>query len=184
MVQINPAHPESSQIVSFIRPIAITYIQDDGTEAEGVIEMHASVVEDIDAFFKQAYALRFPIHAVTVSSKYEWDDDALMGDNITSGFNYRLIKGTNRPSLHGLGLAFDLNPAVNPYFRYIDGKVYVDPAEATYNPQAPGVLTAAHPLVTFMKQRGWSWGGDWTEASGTIDYQHFEKPLPIQDAVQ
>ena len=82
-------------------------------------------------------------------------------------------------SFHARGLAIDVNTFLNPYI-YLDddGTVVTDPAGATYDPSKPGTLTADHPLVTFMKSRGWAWGGDWTlEADEVIDYQHFEKPM-------
>ncbi len=177
MVVINPAHPESKEIVEQIQAITVTYINDDGSESEGVIEVHASVEDEVRRFFTAAYDLKFPIHKIVVSSEYDWDDDRLMAANSTSGFNYRLIKGTRYPSLHGLGVAFDINPATNPYVRFVDGETLVDPPGAVYDPEAPGALTATHPLVTLMKNLGWEWGGDWTIESGRIDYQHFEKPL-------
>lgn len=179
MVHSNPAHPESASILNTIRSFSVKYIDDQGVEQKGFIEMHDSVVEDVEAFFEEAYTLHFPIHKVAVSSDFEWDDTVLMAQNITSGFNYRTIKGTSRPSLHGSGLAFDVNPLLNPYIRFTGTAAVTDPPGALYNPSIPGTLTANHPLVTLMKGRGWEWGGDWTPESGRTDYQHFQKTLEL-----
>ena len=45
-----------------------------------------------------------------------------------------------------------------------------------YDEKAKGTLTKDHPLVIFMKERGWIWGGDWSKIGDSgVDYQHFEK---------
>jgi peptidoglycan L-alanyl-D-glutamate endopeptidase CwlK len=175
----NPNKPAPIEVLENIKSIRIKYIDFDGDEQIGTIEIHTSLVEDVKKFFELAKKLKFPIQRVVKSSdeQYGWNDDLLMADNATTAFNYRFIKGTERPSLHGLGRALDINDALNPYIRYLDGKQVTDPEGAVYDPQVPGTLTADHPLVVLMKKRGWSWGGDWTEENhGATDYQHFEKP--------
>ncbi len=103
-----------------------------------------------------------------------------MAGNVSSAFNYRLIAGTDKPSLHGRGLAFDINPRQNPYIRYSGGKKIVRPHSAVWNKDKPGTLHAEHPLVLLMEGFGWEWADNWTPESGRTDYQHFQK-LP-QDA--
>jgi copper oxidase (laccase) domain-containing protein len=174
----NPENPTPAEILETIKTIRVKYIDIEGEERIGSVEIHKDLAADIKTFFKKAVELNFPIQHVVKSSdeRYQWDDDKLMADNATTGFNYRLIKGTDRPSLHGLGRAFDVNDMFNPYVRYVDGKAITDPEGAVYDPATPGTLTAEHPLVVFMKQQGWVWGGDWTEAeNGVTDYQHFQK---------
>jgi hypothetical protein len=100
-----------------------------------------------------------------------------MAQNISSGFNYRTIAGTTEVSLHGKGMAFDVNPRINPYIRYENGVQIIAPHSASYNPKAPGTLHATHPLVVHMKSLGWEWGGDWLPQSGRVDYQHFQKEI-------
>ena len=67
MVVINPAHPESKEIVEQIQAITVTYINDDGSESEGVIEVHASVEDEVRRFFTAAYDLKFPIHKIAMN---------------------------------------------------------------------------------------------------------------------
>ena len=109
---------------------------------------------------------------------YDGDDYRLMAENISSGFNYRQIAGTDKLSLHAYGLAFDINPVQNPYIHKLDNKIVVDPPGAKYDPAESGALANDHRLVQFLTKRGWVWGGSWTlEKTGRVDYQHFEKPL-------
>lgn len=173
----NPDKPAPIEVLENIKPIRVRYVDFKGELQTATIEVHKDLAEDVKGFFEEAVKLEFPIQHVVKSSDeaYGWDDDKLMADNATTAFNYRLIKGTEKPSLHGLGRALDVNDALNPYVRYVDGGSETDPPGSIYDPQIPGTLTADHPLVTFMKKRGWEWGGDWTPESGRTDYQHFQK---------
>jgi len=177
MIKLNPERPAPAVIVEKVLSITVTYLGFDGATHKGVIEIQTDLALDVQGFFELAFQTQFPIERVVRSSdpEFGWDDDKLITANTTSGFNYRLIKGTDRPSLHGLGRAIDVNTRLNPYIRHADGDVEVDPPGASWNPEIPGTLTADHPLVRFMKDRGWEWGGDWTPESGRTDYQHFEK---------
>ncbi len=156
----------------------VTFYGFDQKLHHGVIEVNKQVAHDVAAFFEVALAMKFPLQEVTPASneKYLWDDNKLMSSNASSGFNYRTIADTTTVSLHGLGLAFDINPRLNPYVRYRDNEeVFTLPEGATWNTKVPGTLYVDHPLVQFMLQRGWEWGGNWTAESGRTDYQHFQK---------
>jgi hypothetical protein len=177
-IQLNPDNPAPTDIARQIVSVDVSYVNFENEQNVGVIEVNQSVETEVREFFKLGLELKFPIEKVVRSSDqaYQWDDDRLISDNASSGFNYRFIKDTQQPSLHGLGYAIDINPRLNPYIRYNeDGSETVDPIGAVYDPAQPGALMNEHPLVVFMKERGWEWGGDWTKASGRIDYQHFEK---------
>jgi hypothetical protein len=100
--------------------------------------------------------------------KFAWNDDRSMEANNTSGFNYRAITDGKKISNHALGRAIDINPLLNPYIRGEE----VRPAGAIYDPTQAGTLVESSTIVRFMKERGWTWGGDWTSLK---DYQHFEK---------
>lgn len=176
----NPNQPAPLEIRQAIVPVSVSFFDFEGKEHQGVIEIQKEVSLDVRLFFHVAHKLMFPIERVVKSSdaEFQWNDDALMAANASSGYNYRLVKGTDRPSLHGLGRAFDINTRLNPYIRYnSDGSTSIDPLGAEYEPSVPGTLTAKHELVKLMRHHGWTWGGDWTPESGRVDYQHFEKPL-------
>lgn len=174
----NPNNPTPLEIEQQIIALEVDFVDFNGQTKKGAIEINSAVRDDVDAFFREARRIRFPIENVVRSSdaEYGWDDDKLIEANVTSGFNYRPIKHTNKPSLHALGLAFDVNPRINPYIRFNeDGTHTTIPEGSLYDPSAAGVLTSDHPLVAFMKDLGWEWGGEWTKESGRIDYQHFQK---------
>lgn len=179
-VVANPERPCPPEILARQVSLDVLYHGFDGKTHAGIIEVHEEAAGDIGAFFAYALELKFPIEKVVPAGHpdYVWDDDTLMAGNATSGFNYRLIAGTDAVSPHGLGWGFDVNPRLNPYVRYVGGREVVSPPGAVWNPELPGTLHAQHPLVVFMKDRGWEWGGDWTEESGRVDYQHFQKVLP------
>lgn len=174
----NPEKPCPDDILERQRLVEVRYIGFDSKLHLGQIVVAESVVSDVAVFFDYSRELRFPIEKVipAAAPQYGWDDDKLMADNVTSGFNYRLIAGTDEPSLHGQGLAFDVNPLQNPYIRYVEDKVIVAPAGAVWDPSVPGTLHTNHELVKFMEERGWEWGGHWPKDSGRTDYQHFQKP--------
>lgn len=174
----NPEKPAPIEVLREIRPVAVLFKDFDGVEQRGVIEVHQNLSDDVLDFFRMAYDLNFPIARVDIASHSDllWDDTRLMAANVSSGFNYRTIVDTDTPSLHGLGRAFDINPLQNPYVRYKeDGTVLVEPEGAIWEPEAPGTLHANHPLVLFMEEKGWEWGGHWASDTGRTDYQHFQK---------
>jgi hypothetical protein len=155
--------------------IDVVHLGFTGAEASGVIIVSRSVRDDVARFFAHALRLRFPIEKVVPADKYAWDDKAMMADNNSSGFNYRLVAGASLRSLHSAGTAFDINPRLNPYVRYPPcASTIVQPPGATLRPEVAGTLHADHPLVVLMRDLGWEWGGDWLPESGRVDYQHFQ----------
>ncbi len=175
----NPDRPSPPEVIKQLVRLRVSYIGFDGNTHSGIIEVNELVAEDVNAFFEKAVALEFPIENVLPAgdAPYHWDDELLMADNITSGFNNRPIPDTTRPSFHSTGLAFDVNTRLNLYIRFIDGTEIIAPEGASWQPHIPGTLTVDHPLVQLMLERGWEWGGNWTKDSGRIDYQHFQKSM-------
>lgn len=177
----NPHSIAPEGILHTIHVLDVVYFGYDAHIHRGQIAMHEQHVEDVQRFFECALDIQFPIEKVIPIShaKYHWDDELSCTDNNSSGFNYRIIMGTQRLSNHANGCAFDINPAHNIYIRYdaAGNEIYRLPKNGTYNEKIPGTLTAYHELVLLMKHRGWIWGGDWTKESGRVDYQHFEKHI-------
>lgn len=190
-IKLNPANPAPPEVVAQLISLEVAYRDFDGHQHEGIIEINRALKDDVITYFKYAYYLNFPINEVAVASdpRFNFDDNKLMAANITSGFNYRTIAGTTRPSLHGLGEAFDTNPRQNPYVTLDDqGNPVTQPTGASWLSGAPGTLHSAHPLIQLMESRGWVWGGHWTlqDTDGAVtDWQHLQKRLPAaaQDAV-
>ena len=179
-VALNPLNPAPTDVLASLVVCPVSYYSFDDNLHQGQIVMHEAVKDDVLEFFKEAVRLHFPIaHVIPVSdTRYAWSDELSCEDNNTSGFNYRVTPDGKKLSLHGRGLAFDVNPVQNPYIKYENGtEILRIPHTGTYKEAAAGTLTAQHQLVLFMKSRGWTWGGDWTIESGRIDYHHFEKEV-------
>jgi peptidoglycan L-alanyl-D-glutamate endopeptidase CwlK len=177
----NPESPAPEELLGDMQVLAVTYLGFDGKTHQGQMVVHKDVSEDVQGLFTLAQEVQFPIEKVIPIANpiYAWDDAVSCDDNNSSGFNYRHISGDpNRLSNHAKGRAFDLNPVQNIYIRYDKDlkEVFRAPATGVYDPTIPGTLHATHPLVLFLKERGWEWGGDWAPESGRVDYQHFEKP--------
>jgi hypothetical protein len=177
IIALNPDNFAPQEVIEAIVPLTVEYVDFDGKLQSGVIEIHTDLLSDVRRFFELSLETKFPIEKVVRSSdpKYLWDDDKLLDDNASSRFNYRFIKDTATPSLHGLGRAIDINTKLNPCIRFIEGRTVVNPLGAYYEPTVAGTLTKENPLVIFLKNCGWEWGGDWLPESGRIDYQHFQK---------
>lgn len=173
----NPLRPCPREILQRQVALEVLYKGFDAKVHCGIMEIDKELAADVAAFFDLAFALDFPVQKVVAASDpaYQWDDDKLMADNASSGFNYRPIAGSDRLSPHARGRAFDINTRLNPYVRYQDEQVIVAPPGATWDPLIPGTLYGGHPLVEFMKSRGWEWGGDWLPEEGRVDYQHFQR---------
>jgi hypothetical protein len=131
--------------------------------------VHRSIVDEVDAIFRELLEQRFPIFQITPVVAFDWDDDASMAANNTSAFNYRTIAGTNRLSTHASGRAIDINPLQNPYTQ-LNGVVV--PPGARYDLSEPGTVTP--DIAQVFTAYGWRWGGHWRPRR---DWQHFEKPL-------
>jgi peptidoglycan L-alanyl-D-glutamate endopeptidase CwlK len=175
----NPAFPCPREILDRQVLVEVDFYDFDGDIAGGVIVVDRDLASDVSELFEQIFIEGFPIAAATpvADLQFEWDDDRSMAANNTSGFNYRPMTGsgsdgsgagTSRLSAHARGRAIDINPLLNPYLK---GKV-IRPEGAVYDPARPGTITADSFIVKFLKERGWTWGGDWASLK---DYQHFEK---------
>ncbi len=169
-------HPDCpAEIKNRLVLVDIKFFSDNGELKDGQIVVDKDLEDDVKSLFRLITNLpaeqKFPLTSVEPIVKFNWDDEASMSVNNTSAFNYRPIAGTDRLSLHSYGFAIDVNPKINPYI--IDGKV-TQPANGSYNREVAGTLYSGHPIVEFMKDLGWEWGGDWLDYQ---DYQHFQKKV-------
>jgi hypothetical protein len=145
---------------------------------EGELIVSKAIAEDIVEIFKELYELKYPIERMVLVDEYDADDNTSMAANNSSAFNYRVIDGTNRISLHSYGVAIDINPQYNPYVRTIDGKTVVTPVNgaeyADRTLDCPYYITSEDPCYKAFMKRGFTWGGEWKNQK---DYQHFQKVL-------
>ena len=156
-----------------LRYLRLLHVNAEGETKIGEMITNASIAEDVRDVFRQLYHASYPIERIRLQDDYGGGDEASMEANNTSCFNCRPVEGTNQMSLHGYGVAIDINPLYNPYVWHSGGQVlpvtanaYADRSVQTAYTINPGDL--CHRLFT---ERGYTWGGIWSDP----DYQHFEK---------
>lgn len=156
------------EILDALASIELEYLTPDGELRRGELVVHVTLAQEVQEIFAQLLELRFPIARIEPVEHYDWNDDASMAANNTSAFNYRTIAGQARLSNHATGRAIDINPLWNPYVR----GTFIAPPGAVYDLARPGTITLE--IASVFKERGWTWGGDWSDRK---DWQHFEKAL-------
>ena len=162
--------------LSDLRYVKVKHVDIDGNVLDGELIVAASVAQDVVEIFKELFDVSYPIERIRLIDEYNANDDLSMEDNNSSGFNYRVIDGTDKLSLHSLGTAIDINPLYNPYVRTGFGKRNVLPvsgqAFTDRDADFPYKIEKGDACYNAFISRGWKWGGEWT---GFLDYQHFYK---------
>ena len=208
---LSPECPDS--ILGKQQLLRVFYFGADQKLHQGQVVIHEALVNDVSALFEMVTAARLPIGSVIPMSASQfgvrdytglrqftttWDDYLSMEANNSSSFNYRRIitpSGEKKLlSLHGLGMALDINPAHNPCYGeplFHDKATFSKeaaagyrgklPSNGVYDPEHPETMTSRHPIVQFLTERGWTWGGTWGDP---LDYHHFQKvPDQLKDEV-
>lgn len=149
-----------------LRHLRLYYVDAEGRTRQGEMIVNRLIAGDVAEIFDSLYRANYPIARIALIDEFGADDDRSMAANNTSAFNYRTMTGssTGRVSVHGRGLAIDLNPLWNPY---VKGAV-VKPKGARRTPQ----ITHSDLAYRLFRAHGFTWGGDWRSLK---DYQHFEK---------
>ncbi len=160
-----------SKILESLRLIDVFYRGFDGRRHKGQLVVHRDLAADLLELFELMERQSFPVARVVPIVRFGWSDEASMAADNSSAFNYRLVAGTSRISLHALGRAVDINPRENPAI-YPDGRVV--PAGVVRKPLQPGTFSKNHPVVSAFLEKGWRWGGDFTHIR---DFHHFEKTV-------
>ena len=158
------------QILDSLALADVLYYSFDGLKHQGQIIVNNVLEDDIYEIFALIEKLQFSVGKVIPIVAYHWDDHSSMANNNSSGFNFRVIEGTTKLSLHSFGRAVDINPVQNPVI-YANG--VIAPEGAKYLPQNKGTFTADNAIVQEFIRRGWHWGGNFDQPK---DYHHFEKP--------
>lgn len=158
------------EIIDLLSMIDVCYYSFDGRKHQGQIIVNRELEDDVYDIFNLIEKILFPVGKVVPIVAYQWDDHNSMADNNSSSFNFRVIEGTTKLSMHSLGKAVDINPVQNPVI-YPNG--VIAPSGAKYLPGERGTFTADNPVVQEFLKRGWHWGGNFEQPK---DYHHFEKP--------
>ena len=158
-----------------LRYLKVLHCDAEGNAIVGELVCAKSIADDLLSVFKELFRMGYPIEKVRLVDDYDGDDEASMRDNNTSCFNLRCIIAGGRVSKHSYGLAVDINPKYNPYYK-ARGKVLIRPEGSEEfldrKVATPYTIRKGDLCYRLFKQHGFFWGGDWL---GSKDYQHFEK---------
>ena len=170
-----------------LRYLLVLHKDKDGKIHQGEMVVHKRIAEDVLEIFEKLYDADYPIERMVLPDNYLADDEAMMRDNNSSCFNFRLISHTDRISKHGLGMAVDINSLYNPYHKIVineDGTTeeVIEPATgAVYLDRTRDFdykIEKGDLCYTLFLEKGFEWGGDKTDRK---DYQHFELPTEITE---
>lgn len=168
----NISYKENKYIkISDLADVKVTYYGFDNNTHVGELIVNKKVAKDVIEIFKELYKAKFPIEKIRLIDDYNADDDLSMSDNNTSAFCYRTVANTNTISMHGYGMAIDINPIQNPC---ISGKNVSPQSGSSYlnrNLRKKGMIIKNDVCYKAFTKRGWKWGGNWKNPK---DYQHFE----------
>lgn len=160
-----------------LRYLQVLHRDVDGNALVGELVCNKMISNDLMEIFKVLYQANYPIEKMRLIELYDGDDEASMRDNNTSCFNQRDITAGGKCSKHSFGLAVDINPRYNPYYKVkASGKAIIRPeGSADYldrNGSIPYIIMKGDLCYRLFKQHGFRWGGEWASRK---DYQHFEK---------
>ena len=164
-----------------LKNVNFSYFDFSGQERKkGRVVVLDAVAPHVANIFTSLHALKFPLHQAVPMEFYKGDDVVSMEENNTSAFNYRVIAGQKSVSLHGYGVAIDINPIQNPFLEFVPSSlVRVKPSKGVnyinrmqYRiGKEPQKGFAEHVIDVFAKNGFQYWGGYWDTP---IDYQHFQ----------
>ena len=146
-----------------------------GKTLSGEMICNVRIAERLLKIFKTLYAENYPIEKIRLIDEYDADDELSMRDNNSSCFNFRRVSYTDRISLHGYGLAVDINPLYNPYIKFVDGKKIIAPDNSAdfedRTKNFPYKIDADDLCCKLFAAHGFKWGG--RDLPEEFDYQHF-----------
>ena len=162
---------------SDLRYLIILHRNMEGQAVVGELVVNKEIADDILAIMRELYDLYYPIEQVRLVDYYEGVDELSMAANNSSAFNWRPLTGsTTKISRHAMGMAIDINPLYNPYYKFYRGVEIIKPEEGEPYVdrmwEFPYIIEEDDVCYQLFMERGFKWGGDWRSLK---DYQHFEK---------
>ena len=162
-----------------LRYLKILHVDKDQKIHLGEMICNKHIADILLRIFRQLYDANYPIERMVLPDEYDADDELQMRDNNTSCFCYRVVARSATLSYHARGLAVDLNPLYNPYYKKKpDGTVFVQPKTAApyidRTKSFPYKIDVQDLAYRLFIQNGFTWGGGWRNSK---DYQHFEYKL-------
>lgn len=161
--------------LSELRYLHVLHKNLSGKTLEGELICNVRIAESLTDIFKKLFTENYPIEKIRLIDEYDADDELSMRDNNSSCFNFRYVSFTNRISLHGYGLAVDINPLYNPYIKTVDGKKIIAPDNSAdfedRTKNFPYKIEENDLCCKLFAEHGFIWGGNcWDDEK---DYQHF-----------
>ncbi|MBR1729085.1 MAG: M15 family metallopeptidase [Selenomonadaceae bacterium] len=158
-----------------LRYLSLLHKDLNGKILNGEMICNVKIAEDLIDIFQKLFEANYPIEKIRLIDEYDADDELSMKDNNSSCFNFRFVSFTNRVSLHGYGLAVDINPLYNPYIKTVDGKKIIAPDNsAQYEDRTKDFnykIVENDLCCKLFKEHSFLWGGNcWDDEK---DYQHF-----------
>jgi peptidoglycan L-alanyl-D-glutamate endopeptidase CwlK len=114
------------------------------------------MVTTVNGVDKQLQAVSDEIEQLPAMLKY--------AEKAAGTFNWRMIKGTNRPSTHSYGIAIDINTNFSNYWQWDNKTTDENKSVPNYVNRIPW------EIVAIFEKHGFIWGGKWYH----YDTMHFE----------
>jgi hypothetical protein len=152
-----------------LRYVTVSFWGFDDRAHTGELLVHRTAADAVAGVFRVMFDTRFPLEDMHVTTPAELDAPDTGDGNPTGGFVCRATRGSSSWSQHAYGLAVDVNPFHNPYWR--NGRLLPGLA-STYLDRAaprPGMVAPSGEVAAAFGEMGWRWGGSWSQP----DYMHF-----------
>ncbi len=162
-------HPGCPVTLDDLRYVTVSFWGFDDRVHTGELLVHRTAADAVAGVFRVMFDTRFPIEDMHVTTPAELDAPDTGDGNPSGAFVCRATRGSSSWSQHAYGLAVDVNPFHNPYWR--NGRLLPGLA-STYLDRAalrPGMLAPGGEVASAFGAMGWRWGGSWSEP----DYMHF-----------
>jgi poly-gamma-glutamate synthesis protein (capsule biosynthesis protein) len=143
--------------------VVVDHVTFEGT-SRGELVVAAELASRTVELFRRLWQLGFPIRQLRLVDDFGASDDASMAADNSSGFNFRVISGTDTLSQHALGRAIDINPVENPWRRPHRIEPEAGRAFADRSLVRPGMIVRPGPVAAALDELDWEWGGDWRHA--------------------
>ena len=147
----------------------------DGQAVIGEMVVNRQIADDVLEIMQQLFYESYPIERARLIDYYDADDEKSMAANNTSCFNWRVKAGSGNISKHAMGMAVDINPLYNPYYRFPSVDETLQPSSAEpYMDRMwnfPYKIEEDDLCCKLFAEHGFLWGGNcWDDEK---DYQHF-----------
>lgn len=159
-----------------LRYLIVLHRNLEGQAVVGELVVNKKISADILEIMRELYEASYPIEQMRLVDYYEGNDEQSMAANNSSAFNWRTQTGSSaKISKHATGMAIDINPLYNPYYRFPYVNETVSPGGDLYMDRMwefPFKIDEDDDCYRIFTEHGFKWGGSWNSLR---DYQHFEK---------